>query len=188
MNTEEDLKGINQIIAASFGKVSESVLAAVTVSGLFENLLHGIEREFSVPFVWLTLIENEFAGQLINAFNASEILKNRFSVVSADFIRTILPADTKPVLANRDLKPFYRLLPSERKYFVKSIAVVPFTIGGQLAGTWNNGDADANRYESDMKTDYIENLSAQISRRLDEIISLTADEAGSRPDSTGGRP
>ena len=106
MNTEEDLKGINRIIAASFGKVSESVLAAVTVSGLFENLLHGIEREFSVPFVWLTLIENEFAGKLINTFNASEILKNRFSVVSADFIRTILPADTQPVLAHRALKPF----------------------------------------------------------------------------------
>ena len=62
------------------------------------------------------------------------------------------------------------------------------TIGGRLAGTWNNGDADANRYEPDMKTDYIENLSAQISRRLDEIIGLTADEAGSRPDSTGGQP
>ena len=58
----------------------------------------------------------------------------------------------------------------QRKYFIKSVAVVPFTIGGRLAGTWNNGDADANRYEPDMKTDYIENLAKQISRRLDVIV------------------
>jgi len=65
MNTEEGLKGINQIIAASFGKVTENVLAAKTVRGLFENLLEGIEREFSIPFVWLTLIENEIGGRLV---------------------------------------------------------------------------------------------------------------------------
>ena len=170
MNTEEGLKGINQIIAASFGKVTENVLAAKTVRGLFENLLEGIEREFSIPFVWLTLIENEIDGRLVTELNSSEILKSRFSVVSEDFIKTVLPADTKPVLANRELRTFYRLLPPERKYFIKSIAVVPFTIGGRLAGTWNNGDADANRYEPDMKTDYLENLAAQISRRLDVIV------------------
>lgn len=170
MNTEEGLKGINQIIAASFGKVTENVLAAKTVSDLFENLLEGIEREFSIPFVWLTLIENEIGGRLVTELNSSEILKSRFSVVSEDFIKTVLPADTKPVLANRELRTFYRLLPPERKYFIKSIAAVPFTIGGRLAGTWNNGDADANRYEPDMKTDYLENLAAQISRRLDVIV------------------
>ena len=170
MNTEEGLKGINQIIAASFGKVTENVLAGKTVRGLFENLLEGIEREFGIPFVWLTLIENEIDGRLVTELNSSEILKSRFSVVSEDFIKTILPADTKPVLANRELRTFYRLLPPERKYFIKSIAVVPFTIGGRLAGTWNNGDADANRYEPDMKTDYLENLAAQISRRLDVIV------------------
>lgn len=170
MNNEEGLKDINQIIATSFGKVAQSILAAETVSGLFENLFDGIEREFAIPFVWLTLIENETTGQLINELNSSDMLKSRFSVVSEDFIKTILPADSKPVLANRGLKPFYRLLPPERKYFIKSVAVVPFTIGGRLAGTWNNGDADANRYEPDMKTDYIENLAKQISRRLDVIV------------------
>lgn len=176
MNTEEGLKDINQIIAASFGKVAQSILAAETVSSLFENLLDGIEREFAIPFVWLTLIENETTGLLINELNSSEMLKDRYSVVSEDFINTVIPAGIKPVLANRDLKPFYRLLPPDRKYFIKSIAVVPFTIGGRLAGTWNNGDADANRYEPDMKTDFIENLAGQISHRLDVIVGKKRKE------------
>lgn len=182
----EDFKSINEIIAARFSKVEESIRSAKTISGLFENLLDGIEREFTVPFVWLTLIEHENAGLLLNEFKASDILKSRFSVVSPELMNAILPAGTKPVLANQDLKPLYRLLPPSRKYFVRSIAVIPFTLNGEIVGTWNNGDADANRYEPDMKTDFIEKLAAEISRKLTELVA-DITKSGGRHDSSGGR-
>ena len=171
MSNEEGQKHINEIIAERFKRVEEEILSAETVNGLFENLLDGIEKEFAVPFVWLTLMDHEDAMPVIQEIKSSGFLKSRLSVVSRELFENILSGSTRPILANQDLKIFYRLLPPHRKYFVRSIAVVPFAIDGQIIGTWNNGDADANRYEPDMKTDLIEALAAQLSRKLSQLVA-----------------
>ena len=188
MGTEEDLQSINEIMAARFKKTEDVVVSAENIAELFENLLEGIEKEFSVPFVWLTLIDHEKAAPVISEIQSSEMLKSRFSVISQDLFEKILPDDSKPVLANRGLQPFYRLLPPSRKYFVKSIAVVPFALDGQIIGTWNNGDADANRYEPDMKTDLIEALAAGLSRKLSQLVAdqnVTSGQTGNNNPSGG---
>lgn len=188
MGKEEDLKSINEIMAARFKKIEDGVVSAENIAGLFENLLEGIEKEFSVPFVWLTLIDHEKVAPVINEIKSSEILKSRFSVVPQELFEKILPGSSKPVLANKGLQPFYRLLPPSRKYFVKSIAVVPFAMDGQIIGTWNNGDADANRYEPDMKTDLIEALAAQLSRKLSQLVAdknVASDQTGNNNPSGG---
>jgi hypothetical protein len=185
MGDEEDLKSINKIIAARFKKIEDGVASAGNIAGLFENLLADVEKEFSVPFVWLTFIDHEKAAPVIHEIQSSDLLKCRFSVVSQELLENILQGGVKPVLANKDLLPFYRLLPPSRKYFVKSIAIAPFAIDGQIIGSWNNGDADANRYEPDMKTDFIESLAAQISRKLSQ---LTADKNGTPGQTSNNNP
>lgn len=175
MNSENDPQYVNEIIAERFKKIEDGIRSSENIPQLFENLLEGVEKEFSVPFVWLTLMDHEKAAPVINELKLSDVLKNRFSVVSLEWFEKNLPGSMKPVLANRHLRPFYRLLPPKRKYFVKSIAVVPFAIDGQIIGTWNNADADAARYEPDMKTDLIESLAAKLSRKLSE---LAADKNG----------
>jgi uncharacterized protein YigA (DUF484 family) len=84
----------------------------------------------------------------------------------------------KPVLANQDLQPYYRLLPHSRKYFIRSIAVAPFALDGQIIGSWNNGDADANRYEPDMKTDLIESLAGKLSAQLTRLVAQKNGASG----------
>ena len=188
MGKEEDLKSINEIMAARFKKIEDGVVSAENIAGLFENLLEGIEKEFSVPFVWLTLIDHEKAAPVISEIKSSEMLKSRFSVISQELFEKILPDGGKPVLANKGLQPFYRLLPPNRKYFVRSIAVVPFEMDGQIIGTWNNGDADANRYEPDMKTDLIEALAVQLSRKLSQLAAdknVASDQTGNNNPSGG---
>ena len=166
MNSEEDLKSINEIIAARFKKIEDAVGSAETITGLFENLIDGIENEFTLPFVWLTLIDHQTTAPVLEKIKMSERLESRLSVVSKELIDKILTGGMKPVLANKDLQRFYRILPRSRKYFIRSVAVVPIALDGQIIGTWNNGDADANRYEPDMKTDLIESLAGKLSARL----------------------
>ncbi len=166
MSNEEDLKSINEIIAARFSKIEDAVESAETITELFENLVDGIENEFTVPFVWLTLMDHQTSTPVINEIKTSERLESRLSVVSKELLEKILTVGMKPVLANQDLQHFYRLLPPSRKYFIRSIAVVPFALDGRFIGTWNNGDADANRYEPDMKTDLLESLAQKLSARL----------------------
>jgi uncharacterized protein YigA (DUF484 family) len=186
MSHNDELKRINEIIALRFAKIESAVESAGTIAGLFENLLDGVEKEFSVPFVWISLGNAESAAPVIADVRLSESLKNRFSVVSQELLESVLAGGMKPVLANRDLQPFYRMLPTSRKYFVRSIAVVPFALNGLMIGTWNNGDSDVDRYEPDMKTDLIESLARRVSRKLTELV---ADKNGaSREGSEGEKP
>ena len=171
MRKKEDIQRINEEIAARFRKIEADLSAAETVAVLFESLFDGIEKEFSVPFVWLTLMDHENAAPLIEAVNASDILKSRLSVVSPELFEKILPGGMKPILANKDLPPFYKLMPQSRKYFVRSMAVVPFALDGQVIGAWNNGDADAGRYAADMDTALLSSLADKISQQLTQLVA-----------------
>lgn len=178
MGNEEDMKSINEIIAERFKKIEAGVEAAETIPGLFENLIDGIENEFTVPFVWLTLIDHETAAPVLHEIKSSDLLKSRLSVVSKELFDNILPGGMKPVLANQNLQLFYRLLPHSRKYFIRSIAVAPFALDGQIIGSWNNGDADINRYEPDMKTDLIESLAGKLSAQLTRLVARKNETPG----------
>lgn len=172
MGKREDVQRINEEMAARFSKIEADISAAGSIAGLFEVLVDRIEREFSVPFVWLTLIDRPTAVPLIEAVNASEILKGRLCVVSSELCDKMLPKGLQPILANKDLQPFYKLMPSQRKYFVRSLAIVPFALGGQIIGTWNNGDADADRYTAQMDTALLSSLACRISSQLTQLAAV----------------
>jgi hypothetical protein len=80
----------------------------------------------------------------------------------------------KPVLVNKDLQPFYKLLPPSSKYFVKSLAIVPFSIDDQIIGSWNNGDAVGDRYMPDMETGLLSKLAESVSRSLTVLVTANS--------------
>ena len=171
MNKTEDIERINTKIAASFGKIETGLSEAKNIAGLFEILFAGIEKEFEVPFVWLTLTDTVNNKLIIAAIKSSDVLQDRLKVIMPELFCEILPAGLKPVLVNKDLQPYYKLLPSNRKYFVKSLALVPFKVNDEIAGSWNNGDAYHDRYTPDMETNLLQNLAQSVSVRLTEIVS-----------------
>jgi hypothetical protein len=171
MNKTEDINSINTKIAASFGKIETDLLEAEDIAGLFEILFTGIEKEFEVPFVWLTLVDTLHAKPIIAAIKSSDILQDRLQVITPELFCELLPAGLKPVLVNKDLQRYYKLLPSNRKYFVKSLALVPFKVNDEIAGCWNNGDAYYDRYTPDMETNLLQDLAHSVSLRLMELVS-----------------
>ena len=171
VNKKEDIKRINEDIAVRFGKIEEMLNDAKDIVELFEILFAGIEKEFEVPFVWLTLIDTVNTAPIITAVKSSDILKTRLCVISPELFREIFHAGLKPVLVNKDLHPFYKLLPSNNKYFVRSLAIVPFKFRDEIVGSWNNGDAYHNRYTPDMETGLLQKLAESISRYLTKLVS-----------------
>jgi len=171
MNKTEDINSINTKIAASFGKIEKDLSEAADIAGLFEILFTGIEKEFEVPFVWLTLIDTANNKPIIAAIKSSEVLQDRLKVITPELFGELLPAGFNPVLVNKDIQRYYKLLPSNRKYFVKSLALVPFKVNDEIAGSWNNGDAYYDRYTPDMETNLLQNISHSVSLRLIELVS-----------------
>ena len=174
MDKTEDFKRINEDLATRFNKIAARMQEDQTIAGLFETLFVGIEKEFTVPFVWMTLMDIEKAAPVIAAIKSSDVLRTRLCVISPETFAQILPSGLKPVLVNKDLQPFYKLLPPSSKYFVKSLAIVPFSIGDQIIGSWNNGDAVGDRYTPDMETDFIAKLAQEVSRSLTMLVEANS--------------
>ena len=171
MNKTEDIERVNTKIAVCFRKIETELSEAKDIVGLFKILFAQIEKEFKVPFVWLTLMDTVNNKPIIAAIKSSDVLQDRLKVITPELFREILPAGLKPVLVNKDLQPYYKLLPSNRKYFVKSLALVPFKVNDEIIGSWNNGDAYQNRYTPDMETNLLQNLAQSVSVRLTELVS-----------------
>lgn len=170
MNKKENHKNINTKIASGFEKIERKLLDANNVAGLFEILFDEIEKEFQVPFVWLTLSDNPKTLPVTEALKSSSALRERLNLIKQEKFQEIFYSGLKPILVNKNLKPYYKLFPSSQKYFVKSMAMVPFKIKGEVAACWNNGDSDQSRYAPDMETSLLQKLSRAVSMRLDDLI------------------
>ena len=166
----DEIKRINQEISVKFGIIEVHIAHAKSITGLFETLFADIEKEFAVPFVWLTLVDKEITAPIIEAVQSSAVLQNRLGVIPEDLFARVLTDGLQPVLANKDLQPFYKLLPSTNKFFVKSLAVIPLYINDELIGSWNNGDVLSDRYLPDMDTRLLQQLGQKISARLTELV------------------
>ena len=170
MHNKEDVEDINTKIAAGFENIEKKLADAKNIAELFEILFAGVEKEFQVPFVWLTMKNTLTAAPVIEAIKSSNILKDRLSVIKPELFNEIIPSGLKPVLVNKNLNQYYKLLPANRKYFVKSLALVPFKMNNEIVGSWNNGDARLNRYTPDMQTNLLQKLAQSISFRLNELV------------------
>lgn len=171
MDKVDEIKRINQEISAKFSKIEIHIAYAKTIPRLFEALFTGIEKEFAVPFVWLTLIDGEKNVPIIEAVQSSSVLKNRLNVISRDLFEHILPKGLQPVLANKEMQLYYKLMPPTNKFFIKSVAAIPFTVEDEIAGSWNSGDVLSDRYLPDMDTTLLQKLSQKISARLTEFAA-----------------
>ena len=111
----------NEEIADKFYEIEIKILTILNFTDLFEVLLTEIKEKFQVPYVWLTFIETGEVPYLIGQLDSSTLLKANLNIVSQDIFYSIMRNQTKPLLVNEHLKPYFQLLPPLRKYFMKSI-------------------------------------------------------------------
>jgi len=171
LDKTDEIRRINLEISLKFSNIEIHLSQAKSIAGLFETLFAGIEKEFAVPFVWLTLVDKAENAPVIAAVKSSGVLKSRLSVIPPAVFEHILPAALQPVLANKELQPYYKLLPPANKFFIKSLAVIPIKVNDEIAGSWNNGDVLSDRYRPDMDTGLLQKLGQKVSLRLTELLS-----------------
>lgn len=160
----------NKEIADKFARVEAELPLFSEPKELFEKLLMRLHEEFAIPFVWLSIIKRPDIDNLAQNLASSEILKDRLNIIDEASFLELASREARPVLANRDLHPFYRLFPKNKKYFIKSIAVTPIMLEGRMIGSINYGDASDMRYEPDMDTGLLEHLTGTVSSCLAGLL------------------
>jgi uncharacterized protein YigA (DUF484 family) len=169
MNDPDILKA-NDEIAGKFEKIEADLVVCREIGELFERLLSGSKETFGIPFVWLSILRSPETETLLRILNGSEPLRNRLNVIEPSSFLEVCPNGPPPLLASGDLKPFFRLMPLNVKYFIRSLAVSPLALHCRLIGSLNHGDASPKRYRPGLDTTLLDHLAATVSRRLSDLL------------------
>lgn len=166
MKISGDTKQVNEAIQETFSRIENSLSAAADVGELIAYVLRELQKAFSIPFAWFSLIDRPETTNWQEIFAKSPFFRDRLNHIDAATFSELAVKGADPVLANGDLKPFYRLLPQNNKYFIKSIAMAPITMNGVFSGSLNFGDAAPTRYHAEMDTSLLAHLASAVSANL----------------------
>ncbi|MEW6077068.1 MAG: sensor domain-containing diguanylate cyclase [Thermodesulfobacteriota bacterium] len=162
----------NEALLKRFYAVEKKILSILSFKDFFEVLLTEIKEQFNIPFVWLSLLKNGSANFLIDSVKTlDESLKSNINLIEKNLFFALIGNQTEPVLANAELKPYFKLLPEGKSYLIKSMAIAPITMDGEVIGSLNHGDASENRFHPNMDTFLLEQLAAKVSLCLSNVTA-----------------
>lgn len=161
----------NEETARKFFEVEMSVLATLDFTEFFAELLIKIREKFGIPYVWVSMIDSSKATRLIHLFAPEKAHDKQLAFVKRELFDQILPGDGKPCLFNEDLHRFKEILPEGRTYVFNSIAIVPISLDGEIAGTLNFADISKQRFTPDNDTSLLEQLGVVVSICLSNVAA-----------------
>jgi diguanylate cyclase (GGDEF)-like protein len=161
----------NDEIARKFSDIEIKILTILNFTDLFEVLLTEIMTKFQVPHVWISMIDKSEVSNLIQALDSSDLLKKRMNIIERDIFLELIGNSTKPILLNQDLKPYFKLFPQGNKYFIRSLAITPLTLDGEIIGSLNQGDFSNKRFQEGMDTSLLGQLAIKTSICLSNVTA-----------------
>jgi uncharacterized protein YigA (DUF484 family) len=167
---DPDIRKANDEIARKFEGIEAALAVCREIGELFEKLVSGSEEAFGVPFIWLSLLRRPETEAILKPLRKSGILRDRINLIAPVPFLEILPDVAHPLLASGDLRPFFRLMPPNVKYFLRSLAIAPLTRDGCLIGSLNHGDASLDRYRPGMDTALLDHLAKTVSERVSRLL------------------
>jgi diguanylate cyclase (GGDEF)-like protein len=161
----------NEEIAGKFFEIEVSILSILDFKGLFERLLSEIRVKFGVPCVWISLIDKSEISDLIDTLTVSKDLKERLSIIDRNTFLGLIGHNTRPLLLNGDLQPYYPIFPKGQLNFIRSLAISPISLHGEIIGSLNQADLSPLRYRPGMDTQLLEQLAVKVSICLSNVIA-----------------
>ena len=161
----------NEAIAEKFNEIETKILSILNFKDLFEVLLTEIRRNFSVPCVWMSMIGDSEVSSLILSSSSSEVLKGYVNIINRNIFMELIGYSSKPLLVNDNLKPYFKLLPENRKYFIKSLAIAPITLDGDIIGSLNQADFTHTRFQPGFDTSLLKRLALKVSICLSNVTA-----------------
>ena len=161
----------NEEIARKFFEIEVSILSILDFQSLFERLLSEIKEKFGIPCVWISLIDRSEISDLIQTLPFSKDLKERLNLIDRKTFQKLTDNRITPLLLNGDLHPFHPMLPKGQLNFIRSLAISPISLQGEVIGSLNQADFSPLRYRPGMDTQLLEQLAVKVSICLSNVIA-----------------
>ncbi|MCD6526478.1 MAG: sensor domain-containing diguanylate cyclase [Desulfuromonas sp.] len=162
----------NEQQAEKFYQVELKILATLNFADFFETLLAEISQVFEVPFVWFSLIADTELASLLQEKQRSASKDARINLVDRHQLQQFIGYDGNEdddgqggevLLVNENIQRYLPLLPRDQYYAVRSIALTPIFLDGELIGTLNQADVDPQRFAPGLCTMLLERLALKLS-------------------------
>jgi diguanylate cyclase (GGDEF)-like protein len=160
----------NEEIAERYFKIEKRILRILNFNDLFEALLSEISVQLKVPFAWISIIKESDIVAFIQSQKPSFVLQERLNIVNKEKFATLVES-AAPLLINRDLQRYNSLIPKNRRRAIKSIAISPLTLDGELIGSLNQADTSEQRWSPGMDTTHLEQLAIKVSLCLSNVTA-----------------
>ncbi|BCR03754.1 GGDEF domain-containing protein [Desulfuromonas versatilis] len=158
-------------LARKFHEVEASILSILNFRGFFETLLSKIAGTFEIPQVSFALIEeSELAGLVREAVREPATRRNLSFVRRSEF-ESLLGGRLVPLLVNEGLQPYLRLFPAATRGEIRSAAIVPLQLDGELVGSLNHADPSATRFQPGLNAVFLERLGLKVSLCLSNVTA-----------------
>ena len=161
----------NEEITRKFHEIETQFLTIDNFKDLFEVLLTQVIEKFRVPYAWISMIENSEVSSLIQSLESSDLLKSRLNIVPADTFHELIGNQVKPLLVNDHIKPYHQLFPKDQKYLIRSLALAPISLHGEVIGSLNQADYSRSRFEPGIDTSGLQQLAIKVSLCLSNVFA-----------------
>lgn len=160
----------NEQLAEKFYQVELKILATLNYADFFETLLREIATVFDVPLVWFSLIEDSEVACLLRERYGRQ-LEGTVNLVERALLERFIADDGEVARVNENLHHYLPLLPKEHYQAVRSMALVPIFVDGELVGTLNQADGDKQRFAPCLNPVLLQRLALKVSICLSNVTA-----------------
>ncbi|MCD4674519.1 MAG: GGDEF domain-containing protein [Desulfobacula sp.] len=161
----------NEIVARKFHEIEISILTILNFQDFIEELLFEISSKFSVPYTWISIIEESSISKYLHNIQNSKLLRTSTAFLSKKQFIDITRNRLKPLLFNKKLNELRALIPEASDYEIGSIAIAPITLDGEIVGSFNQADENIYRFEPGIDTSLLEQLALKVSLCLSNVTA-----------------
>lgn len=117
------------------------------------------------------MIDKSDVSALIQLLESSEDLREHLNIIDRESFSELVGTGMRPLLTNENLKRYHKLLPEDQKYFIKSIALAPISLDGEVIGSLNQADFSPRRFQPGIDTSRLEQLAVKVSICLSNVTA-----------------
>lgn len=161
----------NDEITRKFFEIEKRILSILNYKDLFEVLLKEIKLKFNMPYAWISIIDKSELFNFIQSLETSETLKKHINIIDKKTFYNLVGAKTTPLLINNDLKAYFKLLPRQDKYSIRSIAIAPISLDGEIIGSLNQAHISPGHFTPELDTSSLEQLAVKVSLCLSNVTA-----------------
>jgi diguanylate cyclase (GGDEF)-like protein len=161
----------NDEITRKFFEIEKRILSILNYKDLFESLLREIKIKFNMPYTWISIIEKSDLFNFIQSLETSDILKKHMNIVDKNTFLKLVGTKTTPLLINDNLKAYSKLIPRQDKHTIRSIAISPISLDGEIIGSLNQAHILPGHFKPGLDTSSLEQLAVKISFCLSNVTA-----------------